>query len=95
VSADDKAVIPVGEPDLPATVSTGVRGHHRSLVPLNGPNVATLDHDFHVQSVVPSVALFVSIPKGIHGEFYRGTVTVTLKLPSHLVRCDMLQNWLL
>ena len=28
VSADDKAIVPIGEPDLP--VSTGVRGHHRS-----------------------------------------------------------------
>ena len=46
MSGDNKAVIPVGKPDLP--VSTGVRGHHRSLVPLNGPNVAALDNDFHV-----------------------------------------------
>ena len=28
ISADDKAIAPVGEPDAP--VSTGVRGHHKS-----------------------------------------------------------------
>ena len=49
------------------------------LVPAHGSNVVALDHDFHVQGVVPSVALFVSIPEDTHGEFYRGTVVVTLK----------------
>ena len=34
ISADDKAIVPVGEPGLP--VSTGVRGHNRSLVPQDG-----------------------------------------------------------
>ena len=29
ICADDKALIPVGEPDQP--ISTGVRAHHRSL----------------------------------------------------------------
>ena len=33
MSVDDKAIVPVGEPDCP--VSTGVRGHSRSLVPLD------------------------------------------------------------
>ena len=77
VSADDKAIVPIGEPDLP--VSTGVRGHHRSLVPASGSSVMGLDHDFHVHGIVPSVALFVSIPNDVHGEFYRGSVVVTLK----------------
>ena len=54
VSVDDKAVVPVGEPHCP--VSTGVCGHNRSLVPLNGPQVQALDHDFHVNGIVPSVA---------------------------------------
>ena len=53
VSVDDKAIIPVGEPHCP--VSTGVRGHNRSLVPLNGPRVQALDHDIHVNGIVPSV----------------------------------------
>ena len=53
-SVDDKAIIPVGEPGLP--ISTGVRGHNRSILPLQasqGP--MALDHDFHVHGVVPSV----------------------------------------
>ena len=29
LSVDDKAIVPVGEPDNP--ISTGVCGHHRSL----------------------------------------------------------------
>ena len=70
MSADDKAVILIGEPDLP--ISTGIRGHHRSLVPTGWSGVVALDHDFHVQGVVPLVAIFVSIPDNIHGEFYRG-----------------------
>ena len=55
VSVDDKSIIPVGEPSCP--VSTGVRGHTRSLVPLNGPHLqAALYHDFHVHGIVPSVS---------------------------------------
>ena len=77
VSADDKAIVPIGEPDLP--VSTGVWGHHRSLVPASGSSVMGLDHDFHVHDIVPSVALFVSIPNDVHGEFYKGSVVVILK----------------
>lgn len=34
VSVDDKVIIPVGEPGMP--VSTGVRGHDRLIVPLQG-----------------------------------------------------------
>jgi len=78
VSADDKAIIPVSEPDLP--VSIGVRDHHRSLVPAHGSNVVGPDHDFHVQGVVPSVALFVSISEDTHGELIEiRMVVVTLK----------------
>ena len=44
VSVDDKCIIPVGEPACP--VSTGVRGHNRSLVPLNGPQVLAWDCTF-------------------------------------------------
>jgi len=46
LSADDKVIVPIGEPDL--SVSTGVRGHHRSLVPVSESSVMSLDHDFHV-----------------------------------------------
>ena len=30
ISVDDKAIVPVGDPNRP--ISTGVRGHNRSLV---------------------------------------------------------------
>ena len=73
VSADDKAIVP----DLP--ISTGVRGHHRSLVPAEESKVVALDHDFHVQGIVPLVALFVLISNNIYGKFYRGRVAVPLK----------------
>ena len=91
-SADDKAIFPIGEPDLP--ILTGVRGHQRSLVPAGGSKVVALGHDFHVQGIVPSVVLFVSIPDNIYGKFYRGKVVVTLKikLPSHQVQCAMPQT---
>lgn len=54
-SVDYKAIIPVGDPGLP--VSTGVRGHNRSIVLAEGPGPSALDHDFHVHGVVPSVTL--------------------------------------
>ena len=74
ISADDKAIFPVGEPDLP--VSTGVRGHSRSLMPTNNAYVKALDHDFHIHGIVPSVALFVSIPESANGSFYQGKAFV-------------------
>ena len=77
VSVDDKAIVPVGEPDSP--ISTGVRGHNRSLVPLNGPTLLALDHDFHVQGIVPSVAFFVDIPQNPKDTFFNGQTFVTSK----------------
>lgn len=50
VSVDDKCIIPVGEPACP--VSTG---HNQSLVPLHGPQLQALDHDFHVHCTVAFV----------------------------------------
>lgn len=44
-SLDDKAIIPVGNPDQP--VSTGVRSHHGGIV-CNDNKIVALDHDFHV-----------------------------------------------
>ncbi len=72
ISADDKVIIPVGEPDLP--ISTGVRGHNRSLVLTRGSRLEALDHDFHIHGIVPSVALFVDTPDNVHGNFYRAKV---------------------
>ena len=77
VSADDKAIIPVGEPALP--VLTGVRGHNRSLVLMGGPQLSALDHDFHLHGIVPSVAFFVDIPDSSKDSFYSGKTFVTLK----------------
>lgn len=77
LSVDDKAIIPVGEPGLP--VSTGVRGHNRSIVPVQGNGPMALDHDFHLHGVVPSVLFSIDIPQSAHESFYRGKVFVTLK----------------
>jgi len=29
-------------------VSSGVRGHNKSIVPLNGQEPVALDHDYHI-----------------------------------------------
>ena len=88
VSVDDKCIIPVGEPACP--VSTGVRGHNRSLVPLHGPQLQALDHDFHLHGIVPSVAFFVDVPEDPSDSFFAGHPFVTNKdkvtQPSHALR---------
>jgi hypothetical protein len=76
-SVDDKAIIPVGEPGLP--VSTGVRGHNRSIVLAEGPGPSALDHDFHVHGVVPSITFVVDIPESANDSFYQGKAYVCLK----------------
>ena len=77
VSVDDKAVIPVGEPHCP--ISTGVRGHNKSLVPFNGPQVQALDHDFHVNGRVPSVAFFVDVSDNVSDTFFSCIPFITNK----------------
>ena len=72
VSVDDKAIVPVGEPDAP--VSTGVRGHNKSLSSASGPYA--LDHDFHIQGIVPSVAFVVGIPESAKDSFFQGKHTL-------------------
>ena len=89
ISVDDKAIIPVGEPDCP--IYTGVRGHNRSLVVGSSlQQIKALDHDSHLAGVVPSVAFFPNIPKQGRDSFYSGSVVVTLKdkvlQPSHALR---------
>lgn len=64
-SLDDKAIIPVGNPDQP--VSTGVRSHHGGIV-CNDNKIVALDHDFHVAGIVPSVCFNVSVPESIQRE---------------------------
>jgi len=77
LSVDDKCIVPVGEPNCP--VSTGVRGHNHSLVPLEGPQLQALDHDFHLHGVVPSVTFVVDLPDDVSGSFFRGHAFVTNK----------------
>ena len=77
MSVDDKAIVPVGEPNAP--VSTGVRGHNHSLVPTEGPQVEALDHDFHLHGIVPSMAFCVDISGSANDSFYTGQPFVTSK----------------
>ncbi len=65
-------VVPVGEPGNP--ISTGVRGHNRSLVSSSsdGPLLAALDHDFHLFGIVPSVAFAIDIPESPNDSFFTG-----------------------
>ena len=72
-SVDDKAIVPVGEPNT--AVSTGVRGHRRSLVH-SSSFMGALDHDFHVHGVVPSVSLMIDIPESPSDSFVKGQVYV-------------------
>ncbi len=76
ISVDDKAVVPVGEPNKP--ISTGVRAHNRSMVPV-GTQLAASDHDFHIAGVVPSVDYVIDIPENASDSFYKGTIHATLK----------------
>ena len=41
VCLDDKVTVPVGEPGKPQ--ATGVRGHNRSLSPVDGPLLWAMD----------------------------------------------------
>ena len=76
LSVDDKAIVPVGEPDCPIAASS--RSHNRSLV-LTNASIKALDHDFHIHGIVPSVAFAVNIPESVHDSFYSGRAFVTLK----------------
>ena len=77
LSVDDKAIVPVGEPGAP--VSTGVRGHKKSLVTTDRPKNLAFDRDFHVFGIVPSVAFMVDIPNSAQESFFQGKPCVTVK----------------
>ena len=79
VSSDDKALVPVGEPNH--AISTGVRAHNASLVPSNpsGPVLASLDHDWKIAGIVTSVNFFAEIPDSGTSSFFSVTDTNTLK----------------
>ena len=69
ISVDDKCIIPVVVSD--GAVSTGVRGHNRSFVTIDGPQLQVLDHDFHVHGNVPSIAFFIDVPESNSDSFFR------------------------
>lgn len=76
ICLDDKAVVPVGEPNCP--ISTNVRPHNRAMIPV-GATLSALDHDFHVHGVIPSVLFQIDIPESANDSFYYGKVHVTVK----------------
>ncbi|XP_052249975.1 uncharacterized protein LOC127858198 isoform X2 [Dreissena polymorpha] len=76
ICLDDKSVVPIGEPGKP--VSTGVRAHNKSLVPV-AAKLASLDHDFHVHGAVPSVLFKVHIPEDSKDSYYNGQIHVVVK----------------
>lgn len=69
--ADDKAKVPIGEPDRP--VSTGVRGR-QSINPID-VELSRLDHDMKMTSLTPSVVLQCSVPETVEQSFVRVQVT--------------------
>ncbi len=75
VSADDKALVPIGEPGHP--VRTNVRPISAKIVVAKGtgqPDAS--DHDFHRASIRPSLAL---ICQGGGGNWRKGQVVFNLK----------------
>ena len=84
---DDKCIIPIGDPEC--AISTGVRSHNASLVPIHS-SLGALDHDYHVHGAVPSVTLKVETPDCVEDSFYKGQIHVTVKdkvfEPSHAFR---------
>ena len=64
----------MGEPSCPD--STGVRGHNRSLVPVDGMQLRPLDHDFRLHGIVPSVAFVTDFPEHESDTCCRGYVCI-------------------
>ena len=56
-----------------------MRGHNRSLVSLDGPQLLALDHDFHVHGSVPSVTFYIDVPEKPVDSFFTGQAFVTNK----------------
>ena len=76
VCLDDKAKVPVGEPDKP--MSSGVRG--RSSLMAAGSTPMALDHDQASKgSLTPSVVLQCDVPESLTGSFYNGQLHVLVK----------------
>ena len=77
VCGDDKAVIPVGEPDH--AVSSGVRAHNRSLRANDNTVLGALDHDWKLAGIVAAVNLFNEIPEESNKSFFTGKATMITK----------------
>ena len=58
MSVDDKAIVPVGKPNLPIAASS--RSHNRSMVP-SSAQLKALNHNFHIHGIVPSVSFVGNI----------------------------------
>eukprot|EP00117_Sycon_ciliatum_P041383 scpid20457/ scgid30282/ len=72
---DDKAKVPVGEPDRPT--STNVRS--KATYVEENEQLTAMDHDLTKCSLTPSVILRCDIPDMAEGSFYRGQVDVRVK----------------
>ena len=77
LSEDDKAIVPIGEPGK--AVSAVQRNTKKSLTPRNEPSLLSLDHDFHVFGLVPSVILQIDVPGNVADSFYHGQPHVIVK----------------
>ena len=75
LSLDDKAKVPIGEPDYPVAAVT--RGK-RVIVRANQVH-RVANHDFTRMSFIPSVTLVHDIPSTIDGSFYSGIPCVGIK----------------
>ena len=68
LSVDDQAIVSVGEPGNP--ISSDVQGDHHTLVPMGGPTVTALDHDFQLHGIVLSLALAIEITDSHTDSFF-------------------------
>lgn len=78
IIVDDKAAVPVGEPDLP--VCSNVRKMHASLIALQDTSKPyALDHDFHRANICPSMALVIKTPESVTQSWRHGRLLCSIK----------------
>ena len=77
VCADNKAFLPVGEPDH--AVSSSVRAHNQSLGANDYIVLGALDHDWKLAGTIASVNLFNEVPEESNKSFFTGKATVITK----------------
>ena len=72
ISCDDKAKIPIGEPNYP--ISTGARQRQGNIIPVNliDRETRVLDHDFSKASFTPSVELDMNTPEKRESSWFDG-----------------------